>query len=369
MQAQWFLETIGADGSRVTYVVATLPYRIGRDPENELTVNAMGLSRRHAELMADVSGRLRLVDLDSLNGTYVNRARISGSQLLSENDVIHFGNAEFRLKALQSAADRPAPYAEDNTRTVMALPGASLSEYFSPLEHQFMAFLGGQGLTAAIQPIVHAQTSELFAYELLGRCKHPELPPSPIHLFRLANQLKREVELSEAFRSNGIREVAPKIGTTALFVNTHPDETFQEKFFESLRMTLKQWPGLNLVVEIHETAVMETERMQELAARLRDIGVRFAYDDFGAGQARLNELGECPADFIKFDMALIRGIDTANERKRHVVGDLVKLVHDLGAMSLAEGVETEGEAEVCRAMGFHLIQGYLTGRPVMVDSL
>jgi len=46
----------------------------------------------------------------------------------------------------------------------------------------------------------------------------------------------------------------------------------------------------------------------------------------------------------------------------------VRLVTELGSVPLAEGVETEAEAEVCRLMGFKLVQGYLTGRPVPVDQ-
>jgi EAL domain-containing protein (putative c-di-GMP-specific phosphodiesterase class I) len=114
---------------------------------------------------------------------------------------------------------------------------------------------------------------------------------------------------------------------------------------------------------------METQRMRELGARLADIGVRFAYDDFGAGQARLNELGEVPAHFVKFDMGLIRDIHVASDRKQRVIRDLVKLVSELGSVSLAEGVEVEAEAQVCREMGFELIQGYLTGRPVPLEQL
>ena len=72
MQKQWFLEAIAADGSRLTYVVSGSPFRVGRDPDNELVVNTISLSRRHAELSVDVSGRLRLIDLDSTNGTLVN---------------------------------------------------------------------------------------------------------------------------------------------------------------------------------------------------------------------------------------------------------------------------------------------------------
>jgi len=74
-----------------------------------------------------------------------------------------------------------------------------------------------------------------------------------------------------------------------------------------------------------------------------------------------------PAHFVKFDMGLIRGIDMASERKQKVVRDLVRLVTELGSVPLAEGVETEAEAEICRLMGFKLVQGYLTGKPVPVD--
>jgi EAL domain-containing protein (putative c-di-GMP-specific phosphodiesterase class I) len=68
-------------------------------------------------------------------------------------------------------------------------------------------------------------------------------------------------------------------------------------------------------------------------------------------------------------MGLIRDIHIASERKQRVIRDLVRLVSDLGSVSLAEGVETEAEAEVCRDMGFQLIQGYLTGKPVPLEHL
>ena len=372
MRKQWLLEAISADGSRLTYVVSVMPFRIGRDSDNDLVVNSTSLSRRHAELSADVSGLLRLTDLDSTNGSFVNRERVAGSRLLEENAILHFGQAEFRLKSYElsgAAAAQATQISIEENRTVLAHPGATLSEYFSPREAQFKALLQGQGLSGAAQPIVLAQGGALFAYELLGRSTHPELPTSPMHLFSLATQLNREAELSEAFRSHGLRAIAQRLGDTALFVNTHPKETFEPGFFAAIERALQQWPRLQLVVEIHETAVMETELMRELAARLKAVGVRFAYDDFGAGQARLNEIGEVPADFVKFDMALIRGIHKASERKQRVVRDLVRLVAELGSVSLAEGVEEEAEAQVCREMGFQLIQGYLTGRPVGFDKL
>ena len=91
--------------------------------------------------------------------------------------------------------------------------------------------------------------------------------------------------------------------------------------------------------------------------------IRITYDDFGTGPARINELAEIPPDFVKFDMTLIRGIQDATSSKQQVVSRLVSLVNEIGSIALAEGVETEGEARVCKEMGFALCQGYLTGKP------
>ena len=370
MDATWYLETLAKDGSRIVHDVRALPFRVGRDPLSDLAEATMGLSRRHAELSADISGRLRLTDLDSTNGTFVNRERVNGSVLLADNDVIHFAHAEFRvrLRTGENATIVGRSPTADEDRTVIVPAGRGLSENFVPHEREFKDLLRGSGLSGALQPIVDMRTRDLFAYEWLGRGEHPDLPQSPIRLFQMAARLDRESELSQAFRDHGIKTVSQRMKGTTLFVNTHPKETFDEGFLQALARLRDDPTAPKLVVEVHETAVMEVSRMKELASRLKDIGVRFAYDDFGAGQARLNELGEVPAHFVKFDMGLIRGIDMASERKQKVVGDLVRLVTDLGSVPLAEGVETEAEAEVCRLMGFKLVQGYLTGKPVSVDE-
>jgi EAL domain-containing protein (putative c-di-GMP-specific phosphodiesterase class I) len=237
------------------------------------------------------------------------------------------------------------------------------------MERQLRQLLGGQGITGAVQPIVTADARAFFAYELLGRSSHPELPASPMHLFTLAERLGCEADLSRAFREFGVRTVANKAPGSILFVNTHPQETFEPAFVERLAQLPEEGLDVELVIEVHETAVMEVERMRELAAKLSDLKVRFAYDDFGAGQARLNELAEVPAHFVKFDFGLVHKLDEASPAKQKLVADLVRMVRELGSQALAEGVETEGEARVCREMGFALLQGYLTGRPKALDSL
>jgi EAL domain-containing protein (putative c-di-GMP-specific phosphodiesterase class I) len=361
-----FLEGIAADGSRVMHVIDRLPFRIGRGADNELAIDARGLSRNHAVLSLGPGGEVLLTDLNSTNGTHINRARISAPQVLSDGDVLHFGHAEFRF-GVPTVTMRVSQPAEE--RTMIVPKQQALSSNFVREERQFRELLAGLGLSAAAQPIVQAQGGAVHAYELLGRCDHPELRYSPVHLFKLAATLDLEVELSSAFRRFGVQAVAPRLKGARLFINAHPLETFADSFFEDLH-ALRRGPGEPaLVLEVHESAVVEVPRMRALAARLNEIGVQFAYDDFGAGQARLNELWEVPAHYVKFDMGLIRGIHEAGEGKRRGLQGLVRQVLDLGSVPLAEGVELEAEAAVCRDMGFQLIQGYLTGRPVPAQQL
>jgi EAL domain-containing protein (putative c-di-GMP-specific phosphodiesterase class I) len=366
-KAAWWLERIAADGTPLAVPLHAFPFCIGRDGDNELVLIAPGVSRKHAQLSLDEgSGRVRLTDLGSMNGSFVNRVRLTGSCLLDESDIVHLGSAELRLRRAEASRGDNVVVAEE--RTVFASPGAALSEHFVANASTFFDLLAGDGLSAAVQPIVNATDGVVVAYELLGRGTHPELPASPTHLFHLAARLRREADLSAAFRRHGVSAVAGRLRGATLFVNAHPSETFEPGFVEGIAQLLAEHPGLDLVIEIHETAVVETARMRELAARLAALGVRFAYDDFGAGQARLNELGEVPPHFVKFDMALVDGLASADARKQRVVSDLVRLVAELGSISLAEGVEASADAEVCRQMGFRLMQGYLFGKPITVDT-
>jgi hypothetical protein len=73
--------------------------RIGRSPDNDIIVAALGVSKQHAELRRTSAGRYSIIDLGSHNGTYVNGTRISEHELqeLNEGDIIVIGHATFRL--------------------------------------------------------------------------------------------------------------------------------------------------------------------------------------------------------------------------------------------------------------------------------
>ncbi|MEW5788363.1 MAG: EAL domain-containing protein [Pseudomonadota bacterium] len=361
----WYLEGAAAGGNNLLIPIEQMPFRVGRDASCELAVASRDISRMHAQIEADGQGGLKVVDLGSTNGTFVNRERIEHSSPLKEGDIIHFGTSEFRLKRKAGQPQIPQDTGADHT--MFFSRSMSLPENFLLQEKEFLEMLDKDMLTVAYQPIVHFADRSIAAYEVLGRGNHPALPQAPIRLLALAATLGKDVEISEAFRAAGARAAAARGGEKLrLFMNSHPKEMFTERLYESLGQLITIAPNMELVLEVHETAVAEVDKMKVMAQRLKDMGILFAYDDFGAGQARLNELGEVPPDVVKFDMALIRDLDRASEKKQQMVARLVSIVRDVGSTALAEGVETEGEAALCLDMGFQLCQGYLTGRPQLV---
>ncbi|MBK1642583.1 hypothetical protein CKO12_11990 [Chromatium okenii] len=365
MIKSWFLKGAPVDGNTVLVPMDHFPATVGRSTQCTITIDSNGVSRVHARFELSARGELLLTDLESTNGTYRNRERIIAPTSVLEGDILHFGTAEFRLS--QSVVDS-SKFTSKSVReqTCLVEVGSSLPENFLLQETDFLSMLKEDQLRVAWQPIVDFHTRQVLAYEVLGRGAHLALPQSPLQLFQLAEKLNKEVELSQAFRRCGAKAAARRGKPVRLFMNSHPQEMSLESFFTSVKELLLLAPQMELVMEIHETAVNNGNQMKIVVDRLRECGVLMAYDDFGAGQARLHEIADIPADIVKFDMGLIRDIHRAPLKKQQMIEQLVKLVLDLGSQTLAEGVETEEEAAVCIQMGFQLCQGYLTGRPELI---
>ena len=361
--AGWCLEGVTYEPEGALVRISGFPFMVGRDAGCDLPIASAATSRQHAVIDPDIGGSLRLTDLNSGNGTFVNRAQIYGSVLLGDGDVVHFGTTEFRVRRVeQDVFDALAT--SDTTKTVLVGREPVLSEHFVVLGRQFIDMLDARAVHTAMQPIVHARDGRLKAFEILGRGQIPALPQTPIDMFAMAGRLGKEVQLSEAFRWAGLTAAATFAPNATLFVNVHPREMFTEALYGSILLLRTMVPTVKLVIEIHETAVTQISDVKAMALRLQEINVQFAYDDFGAGQARLVELVDAPPHYVKFDMGLIRDIDRASPKKQQLVSQLVRIVHDVGAIALAEGVETPAEAHVCAVMNFDLIQGYLTGKPM-----
>jgi EAL domain-containing protein (putative c-di-GMP-specific phosphodiesterase class I) len=325
------------------------PCLIGRRTGVTLQISHLTVSGTHAEIKF-TDGQLILTDLGSRNGTFINGKRAREHEVLHEGDLVQFGEVVFRLNREWSHSQSITPSASDVCDLALALA-------------QFDKLMSDQAFSSYYQPIVTSERNvRVIAYEALARSRLFGLT-SPLMMFKAAGYFNLESELSTLLRSNALDLVAGR-GSPHLFLNTHPAELKDlGKLVLSLREIRRLHPTPLITLEIHEAAIADITSIRMLRLALRDMNMGLAYDDFGAGQARFSELIEARPDYLKFDMKFIRGIHQAPASRQQLLATLVKMANDLGIIALAEGVETEPEAEVGRQMGFGLFQGYLFGRP------
>ena len=112
-----------------------------------------------------------------------------------------------------------------------------------------------------------------------------------------------------------------------------------------------------MTLEIHEAAVTKPALMKELRNELRQLNIGLAFDDFGAGQARLGELFDVLPDYLKFDMSLIRNIDKASVEQIEMVRSLVQMVRHMNIVPLAEGIESTSETQCMHGARFRTCSG------------
>jgi len=132
---------------------------------------------------------------------------------------------------------------QNETKTIIYGRAPVLSDHFVVEERQFTEMLKSKMVTAAFQPIVGAVDGRLRAFEVLGRGCVPGLPQSPMDMFAMAARLRKEVELSEAFRWAGLSVAATLTPEATLFVNAHPKEMFTESFYRSIALLRAMVPS------------------------------------------------------------------------------------------------------------------------------
>jgi EAL domain-containing protein (putative c-di-GMP-specific phosphodiesterase class I) len=359
----WALESHDGEGGLRRVPIAPLPFRVGRDPKLELAVASVHVSKHHAEIYTDADG-LRVRDLGSRNGTFVNRKPVADAPLCL-GDVLHFGNAEYRVSLEEQT------FADPQESAPTLVHKGPLPQCFGDGARDMRELLREGLVTMVFQPIVQVDTRHPAAYEALGRGRHPHLPEGPVELFEIAGQLGPDAQarLSRLFRRRAVELVRDRPEPPMLFLNTHPVELQRPGLLESLEELRAYAPQVDLVLEIHESALAQTEFMTWLRTRLMEINVGLAFDDFGAGQARLFELAESPPHYLKFDRRFVTGIDHAPTSRQRLVASLVAAARELLVTTVAEGVETEGEAAACVRAGFSHAQGFHYGRPAPVDNL
>jgi diguanylate cyclase (GGDEF)-like protein len=241
------------------------------------------------------------------------------------------------------------------------------------------ALRGDGGFEVHYQPVVRMdhgradQATAPVAVEALARWTHPTLGPVPPDVFVAAAERAGIIaELDNLVLDRACQEavaLAERDGPLDMHVNVCASRLCEPELEESVRAALDRYelPGNRLVLEITETSrVTDLDAAARTIAALRELGIRFAMDDFGTGYNTLAQLHLLPVDIVKLCQAHT-AVD-GEERVEALCRSVVSICQALGLTVIAEGVETASQADILARLGCQLGQGYLYGRPAPLDS-
>jgi EAL domain-containing protein (putative c-di-GMP-specific phosphodiesterase class I) len=227
------------------------------------------------------------------------------------------------------------------------------------------------------QPIVHLKTGRVDAFEALIRWNHPERGlVSPAEFIPVAEETGMIVPIGEFVMRQACRQTRawqikhPDVSNLRISVNLSVHEFSKPNLVETMERILFE-SGLDprfLKLEITESAIMESiDFVTRTLKMLRERQIELSIDDFGTGYSSLCYLHRFPMDTLKIDQAFVREMHTTDENF-HIVRTIVTLAQALNMSVVAEGIETEQQAEDLTRLGCEFGQGFLFSRPVSANQ-
>ena len=243
------------------------------------------------------------------------------------------------------------------------------------LETDLRSALSRNELVTYYQPIVSLDQLQVIGFEALLRWFHPVRGViGPDVFIPLAEKCGLIGPLSWWVMRDACRQMRdwqssdPRFAKLSISINIS-SRLFGEPEFAARTADILEKTGLRpeaLHLEITENALLQHESttVAELTA-LRELGVKFHLDDFGTGYASLSYLNRFSYDTIKIDRSFIASSDAT--RGRRIIDALISLSTVLGMDVIAEGVETEEQAQKLRELNCRVAQGFLFSKPLPSD--
>lgn len=222
------------------------------------------------------------------------------------------------------------------------------------------------------QPVICAKDGKAKGVEALVRWQHPQMGLVRPDLFiPIAEEGKLIVPLTNYIFEKALKDFANmkvESGFRVAF-NVAPEHFTQddiESKFIHLRDSLDRI-GVKPLIEITERQLLTSDICQRIES-LRQLGILVAIDDFGTGQTTLSLLQTMPLDYLKIDKCFIDTIGQDSVTS-HVLDTIIELSHKMNYVVVAEGVETQEQADYLTSRQVHFLQGYLFAKPMKLADL
>lgn len=221
------------------------------------------------------------------------------------------------------------------------------------------------GLEAYFQPVVGLGNRKPAFCEALLRIRGDSGSlETPAPYLELARSAGYRAAISDFMLSRAVERIRSGGGSVSINIDVADisREGFMREVVEGVAVAREK--GCDLILEFLETdSDSFSEEQLGFFRRLRSLGCLLALDDFGTGYSNYTKLLGFPVDIVKFDMSLARkAVD--DPAVSALVGGLVRFCSGIGALTVAEGVETETAAEHLKSLGFDFGQGFLWSRAV-----
>jgi diguanylate cyclase (GGDEF)-like protein len=237
------------------------------------------------------------------------------------------------------------------------------------IEHAISKALSQDRFILHYQAKVDLASGRICGAEALLRIDDPDAgmigPPRFIGVLEESPRIDRVGRwvMEEAIRAQA-RWRARSGASPRIAVNVSTVQLLRDGFVELVADALKKGgPEARLEFEITESVAVDDLAVSvSVLARLRELGVTIALDDFGTGYSSLRYLSAMPLDAVKIDRAFVAGLPASPENAS-IASAILSLASALDLTVIAEGVETEAQAQWLREHGCPIAQGYLYFRP------
>lgn len=239
------------------------------------------------------------------------------------------------------------------------------------LDGRWTGRVGGLQLSSHFQPVFSFPHGRPVGHEALIRASDAQgRPVSPLALFAQATDFAEQLRLDRLCRLLHVHNYCAqdRDGEGWLFLNIHPavfiESAQQSRLLRRAAELLQElgMPMQRLVLEVTEDAMAQDRDFEQAVAWVRELGCLIALDDFGAGHSNFDRVWRIRPDIVKLDRSLLQRA-RQSPRVARMLAQMVALLHEGGALTLLEGVESLDEAELALDADVDLVQGYAFGHP------
>jgi diguanylate cyclase (GGDEF)-like protein/PAS domain S-box-containing protein len=234
------------------------------------------------------------------------------------------------------------------------------------LEQELRGAVVNNQLELYYQPIVLGTTGEIRGFEALMRWHHPHRGfLVPLQFIQIAEHAGLMTELGNWAITCACQQAAALPSHIKVAVNVSPNQFRSASILSVIRNALDETKldPKRLLIEITEAVILSNETIADrIYNELHDMGILLALDDFGTGYSSLSYLQRFKFDKVKIDRSFVAGM-LEFPANLAIVRAIIGIGRDLGINVVAEGVETQLQADMLLREGCVLMQGYFYGKP------